>query len=162
MVLEFNEETATILEKEQSLHGSPTAGFDFSRLTLQEQIELLGYIKSARTVPIAGVQRVVIKKTTIEVRDGNIKAVKSSKNIDDVEVVHDIGYEEMPPNVVKDFKKLPDKNTELEDPDLGSMEVKDLTGGLLKEKKGAKKVLDAVLDDDAKKNLRDKLLGKKK
>src|SRR5690554_7481693 len=56
----------------------------------------------SRTVPLEGIQRVMIKTTKIEIATGNV--VENVQAIDQTETV-DIQFEEMPEDVVSKFDK---------------------------------------------------------
>lgn len=103
VVLEFNDSQATIVRNEREIYnGIP--GYNLDNLSLEEKVEMLNLIKEARTVPINGIQRVIIKqrKVEIDLESGNRKIVEQIKKIDDTKTI-DIKYEEMPPNVVSKF-----------------------------------------------------------
>lgn len=131
MVIEFNDQKATVIEKDE-LRGNPLPGIQLDNLTLAEQIELLDYIREARAIPIEGIQRVIIKQTKIEINmsDGTRMVGTDVKSIDDVEShVQDIEFEEMPEDVVSRFQKIPDKEPPIEEIGPGSIHVEDLTDG---------------------------------
>lgn len=112
VIVEFNDGKATLIEQERKASdGVP--GYNLDNLNLEEKIELLSLIKEARTVPIEGIQRVVIKQTKIEIdiNNGTRKVIEVTKNIDSVQ---DITFEEMPPNVVDKFKNTEEKEEVLE------------------------------------------------
>lgn len=104
--LEFNEQKAELVE-EPNNRGA--IGFDLEALTLSEQKELLELIKECRTVPIEGIQRVVIKKTVIE-----INTETGDRNVNQEVETHDIAFEEMPAPVVNKFEVIPDPEEEKE------------------------------------------------
>lgn len=109
VVLEFNDSHATIIRNERDVYrGVP--GYNLDNLSLDEKVELLNLIKESRTVPIEGIQRVIIKQRKIEIdlESGNRKVVEDIKKIDNTEI-KDIEYEEMPPNVVSKFDNKEDK-----------------------------------------------------
>lgn len=107
VVLEFNDHKAIVIELETLRGGANNvAGFDLSVLNTQELVELLGYIKKARTVPIEGIQRVTIKTTKIEITNLSERAVQQSVTfIDNVEK-KTIQFEDMPANVVGRFEDV--------------------------------------------------------
>lgn len=167
VVLEFNNQKAVVAEKEEN-RGNSLIGYSVEQLSLEEQVELLGYLKACRTVPIEGIQRVVIKRTIIEINpiDGTRNVNQSIINIDEVEKIkiQDIEYEEMPKNVVKDFKEIPDKEDE-EENNMGSMIIEDLTKNTKKELKSGKDVAEAVnknIISELKERMKKKNLDNKK
>lgn len=104
VILEFKDGEATIIENEKdSGHGIP--GYNLDNLSLDEQIELLAYIKEARIVPITGIQRVVIKtrKIEIDLQSGNRHLIEEVQKIDKLNV-RDVEFEEMPPEVISKFQ----------------------------------------------------------
>lgn len=116
VVIEFNGEKATVVESEDLTGTSGgVPGYNFDNLSLEEKIELLSLIKDIRTIPIEGVQRVVVKKTKIEIDlvTGNRQIVQQTQNIDKIET-HDVTYEEMPANVVSKFNNTEEKEPEPE------------------------------------------------
>lgn len=167
LILELTEQRATVLEKEETRSGH-ILGYDLDKLTLEEQIELLQYIKDCRTVPVEGIQRVVIKKTVIEINtdtgERNVNYV--SKNINEVNKVkiQDIEFEEMPDNVIDKFQAIEDVKEE-EEIDNGSIHVEDLTNGLLEgeQKQGEDVVKSVQLNavEQLKKKLKESKIGKK-
>jgi len=123
VVIEFNDQKATVLEVEEKRGAEGVIGYDLDKLTLEEQVEMLELIKECRTVPIEGIQRVVVKKTVVEIDvNGERNQLTSVQNIDKVET-KDITFEEMPPDVVSKFKHI-DENPEPE-PEKKPNEVKD-------------------------------------
>jgi len=120
LTLELTQTQTTVVEKEET-RGSIIPGYDIEQLKLEDQIELLSLIKEARTVPIEGIQRVVIKKTVIEINQGERSEYQKVET-------KDIEFEEMPDDVVSKFEKLPDKKKD-EEPDMGTVAIEDLTGG---------------------------------
>jgi hypothetical protein len=113
--LELNDQTATIVEKENDRGSIP--GFDIEMLTLDEQKDLLSLIKECRTTPLEGVQRVVIKKTVIEINTetGERNKMEATETID-------IGFEEMPAKVVDKFEKILDPE-EVVQPEMGPIVI---------------------------------------
>lgn len=110
MVLEFNDHRAVVVEQSDFEPGRHVAGFDLDKLTLKDTRQLLDLTQETRTVPIEGVQRVVIKTTKIELSTGN--TITNTKMIDNIDTV-DIEFEEMPDRVVDRFKDItPEKETE--------------------------------------------------
>jgi hypothetical protein len=146
MVIEFNDQKATVIEKEE-LRGNPLPGIQLDNLTLAEQIELLDYIREARTIPMEGIQRVVVKQTKIEINmtDGTRTVGTDVKKIDDVEShIQDIEFEEMPEDVVSRFQKIPDKEPPIEEVGPGSVHVEDLTDGKTNSGKSGDDVIQKV------------------
>lgn len=107
LVVEFNDMKAVVATKPENRGAEGIPGYDLTQLTLEEQIELLGYIKDARTVPIEGIQRVIVRKTVIEINPttGEKNKYTDEKKIDNVQT-YDIEYEEMPKNVVEKFQEI--------------------------------------------------------
>lgn len=107
VVLEFNDHKAIVIEQETLRGGANNvAGFDLAILSTQELVELLGFIKKARTVPIEGIQRVTIKTTKIEITNLSERSVQQSVTyIDNVEKKI-IQFEDMPENVVGRFEDV--------------------------------------------------------
>jgi len=106
VVLEFNDDTATIVRNERDIYrGIP--GYNLDNLSLEEKVEMLKLIQEARTVPINGIQRVIIKqkKIEIDIESGNRKIVEEIKKTDKTKTI-DIEYEEMPLEVVGKFKDI--------------------------------------------------------
>lgn len=136
IVLEFNDHKALVIEKEET-RGKYIQGFDPDCLSLEEKKELLDIIKEARTVPIEGIQRVVIKKTVIEINANTLESQRKevSKSIDDIEI-HDIEFEEMPDDVVSKFNELKTETDE-DLTDRGSVHIEDLTPTQKENKTGA-------------------------
>lgn len=159
MILEVSQTSATVIEAE-SHRGNNLPGYDLDKMKLEDQIELLTLIREARTVPIEGIQRVVIKKTVIEIKEGERSEYQQVTNIDDVHKVktHDIEFEEMPNDVVGQFQQIPDK-VEEEEEVIGPM-IEDLTEGKLEEKRNAEDVVKAI-QETALDQLRQKLKKKK-
>ena len=84
-------------------------GYALDNLSLNEQIELLSLIRESRTIPVQGIQRVVIKERKIEIDvNGNRQVVEHIHNIDRVET-HDVTFEEMPVSPLKKFKDITPK-----------------------------------------------------
>ncbi len=106
VVLEFNDQKALVVDNDsdQGLKGE-VPGYDLDELSLEEQLELLRLIQQTRTVPIEGIQRVVVKQLKIEINTETGERLQSmvTKNIDDVK---DITFEEMPPNVLAETKTI--------------------------------------------------------
>lgn len=142
IVLELNENKAVVVEKE-TLTGK-IGNYDIEKLSMEEAKELLALIKEARTVPIEGVHRVIIKTTKIEITEGNNRqVVQDIKNIDNVET-HDVEYEEMPAEVVSKFKNITPKKTKEYHPD-DDAGPKIINANEIKEEgKGIKDVTDSV------------------
>lgn len=116
VVIEFNDGQATIVNdgNDRGTAGG-VPGYDLDNLSLDEKIEMLKLIQDSRTVPIEGIQRVVVKtyKVEINTQTGERKEVHNAQNIDKVET-HDITFEEMPPDTVGKFQKIPDPEQEQE------------------------------------------------
>lgn len=91
--LEFTDQKVIIEEKEDDRGKIP--GYDINKLSFEEQKELLALIKECRTVPIEGIQRVVIKKTVIEINTDT-----GDRTVEDVVETEDIPYEELHDEVV--------------------------------------------------------------
>lgn len=106
VVLEFNDQKAIVLQQEGLDGGLP--GYDLEQLEVDEMVELLDLIKQARTIPIEGIQRVTIKTLKIEInpQTGDRNAQQQVQKIDDV---IDIKFEEMPEPVVQKFKTVEKK-----------------------------------------------------
>lgn len=103
LVLEFNENKAVVLEKKKNTgNGDKLAGYDINKLTLEEKIELLSLIQEARTVPIEGIQRVVVKQIKIEINPDTGERVKSVKETK-IDNTIDVEFEEMPNKIVDKF-----------------------------------------------------------
>lgn len=159
VVLEFNDQKAIVVEKEENRGGDGVAGYCLDNLTLQEQIELLGLIKDARTIPIEGIQRVVVKTTTIEIdpETGQRKVGQLIQNIDQIQAVE---FEEMPENVQKRMKIVPEE--ELEMPEEIPNPIKDsLPNNLPKNPKTANEI-GKMIQNDVMKKFKDKLKSNKK
>ncbi len=106
VVVEFNDHVATVVEKQSMIGREGIPGYTLDNLTLEEQIELLSLIKEARTIPIEGIQRVVIKQRKIEIDiNGNRQIVEEIRNIDKVNVAH-ATYEEMPVSTIGKYKNI--------------------------------------------------------
>lgn len=105
-VIEFNDHKAVVVNKEDNHRGLNVPGYDLSRLSLEEQIELLSLIKEIRTVPITGVQRVVIKRTVVQITEGNMNMIEKKSRVDDVKTIDIEFQEELPEDVVSKFKKI--------------------------------------------------------
>ncbi len=142
MVIEFNDQKAIVIDNEPK-RGNPTIGYDFDKLSLEEMKELLEIIRSCRTVPIQGIERVVIKQTKIEINMGTLdrNQMQITKNIDNVQHVQDIIFEEMPPDVLSKVEDVtpPDDVIEVE-----KSIIEDLTGGLAEKAKPANHQIDAI------------------
>lgn len=108
MVLEFNDHQATVVQQE-SLRGASTAiaGYDLEQLDEAELYELLQLIKLTRTVPIEGVQRVVVKKTKIEIntQTGERNVSQQTTVIQEVQQAA-VVFEDMPAQVVHKMKDV--------------------------------------------------------
>lgn len=140
MVFEFTDQRAVVIEKEDNRGTYAVPGFKLDILSVEEQVELLGYIRQARITPIEGIQRIVVKQKKIEISitEGTRTESVLTRNIDQIDTyVKDITFEEMPENVVKKFNNIPDVVVE-QDP--GTVLVEDLTDG----KKG--KTPDEIID----------------
>ncbi len=109
VVMEFNDQGATIIDN-PNMRGATEGlvGYDFSKLSLEEKIELLSLVKECRTVPIDGIQRLTLKKTVIEINPdtGERKVGEEIKTID-------IGHEVIP-NVVSRMKNVKEIEPEVE------------------------------------------------
>lgn len=118
MSIEFYDQKVLIEEKGTDRGEIP--GYNIEKLNLNEQKQLLDLIKEARTVPVEGIQRVVIKKTTIEI---NVET-GDRKQVQNVET-HDIGFEEMPADVVSKMINVPDPEEEVQ-PHMGPVLIDDI------------------------------------
>jgi hypothetical protein len=103
VVIEFNDQKAVTMEHVET-RGNQLPGLNIESLSLQERIELLSLIQESRTVPIEGIQRVVIKKTVIEMNPETGGRYQSQKTIN-VDNIQEITFEEMPPDVVSKMKE---------------------------------------------------------
>lgn len=112
VIIEFSGERALVIENDETRGNDGVPGYNMDNLSLDEKIELLSLIKEIRTIPIEGIQRVVVKKTKIEIDliSGDRRLVQEVRNVDKVET-HDVTYEDMPPDVVSKFN-----NTEQKEP----------------------------------------------
>lgn len=142
MVLEFNDQKAVVIDKHDG-RGNAAVGFDFERLSLDELKELLELIKSCRSVPLEGVERVVIKQTKIEINmtTGDRTSTLITKNIDNVEHVKDITFEEMPEKVIDRVEDI----TPIEEEPVKPKElIEDLTGGLKEKSRSGSDLLEEL------------------
>lgn len=114
VVLEFNDHQAVVINNSDKTSGEGIAGYNLSNITLDEQIELLSYIKEARTVPIEGIQRIVIKRTLIELNPetGERGPLQNVLNIDNIQ---EVKFEEMPANVISKMDNIPELIEEKEE-----------------------------------------------
>jgi hypothetical protein len=145
MVFEFNDQRAVVIEKEEN-RGNHLPGFRLDNLTLEEQIELLDYIRECRAIPVEGIQRVVIKQKKIEISitDGARREMTATTNIDKLDTyIKDVEFEEMPENVVNKFKDIPSKE-EIVEIGPGSVIIEDFTDGAKEKGKSSDDVLNAV------------------
>lgn len=115
VVIEFNDGQATVLEPENNRGKDGIPGYNIDNLSLEEKVEMLQLIQQSRTVPIEGIQRVVVKSIKIEInpQTGERVEIRNTQNIDKVET-HDISFEEMPEDVVSKFEKIPDPEMPIE------------------------------------------------
>ncbi len=103
VVIELNDQKATLIEPDNERGGVP--GFDLTKLNMQQKKEMLQLVTEARTTPIEGIQRVEIKRTTIQI-DMNTGDRTKSVTVTNVDNVSSVTFEEMPKNVVKDFQDI--------------------------------------------------------
>lgn len=151
VVLEFNDNSATIVTKPETRGAEGIAGYSFDKLTLDEKIELLSLIKDCRTVPLEGVQRVTIKKTVVEINPDTLE-----RNVAEKVQTIDTTYEELPANVVKRMTNIKEKD--IEEKPLEIPDVIDSRGPVPKPKT-AKELGDAIQNtimDDLKKKLKER------
>lgn len=124
MVIEFNDHKAVVVEQSDFESGRYIAGYDLDKLTLEDMKSLLELIQESRTVPIEGVQRVIVKSTKIEINTNS--TIINTKTIDNIDTV-DIGFEEMPERVVDKFKDIT-LPVEKEEEPTGGPKIIDLVG----------------------------------
>lgn len=105
-VIEFNDTKATVVNKEEAFRGLNIPGYDLFKLSLEEQIELLSLIKEIRTVPIHGIQRLVVRKTVVQITEGNMSTMEKKVNIDDINTVDAVFQGELPEDVVSKFEEI--------------------------------------------------------
>jgi hypothetical protein len=98
MILELDQDKAYAVDDRLATGRLP--GLDLEKLSLEELIELLAIVKESRTVEENGVQRVVVKQRTVIEIDGQLRVENITHNIDNVLPIEDIGFEEMPEDVV--------------------------------------------------------------
>lgn len=146
--LEFNEQQVTLTD-EQTNRGS-IPGYDIEKLTFDEQKELLALIKEARTAPVEGIQRVVIKKTVIE-----INTETGDKNVNNEVETIDIGFEDMPAPVVHKFENIPDPEDEPQ-PEMGPIVIDNVPKVPAKEADDVKESINKKLIASFKEKLKEK------
>lgn len=132
VVIEFNDHRAVLVEQEEIPNGRYVAGYDLDKLSIKEMRDLLELVQEARTIPIEGVQRVMVKTTKIEISTGNV--VTNEQSIDQIDVV-DVQFEEMPAQVVdkfEDITPIPEKDP-LDEP--GGIVIIDTVGKIEEDKK---------------------------
>lgn len=141
VVIEFNDHRAVIVEQEEIPNGKYVAGYDLDKLTLKEMRELLELVQQARTIPIEGIQRVVVKTTTIEINTG--RTIENQQSIDQVDTV-DIQFEEMPEEVVDKFKDITPKPEQdpLNEP--GGIKIIDTVGDVQENKASEVKAMEVA------------------
>lgn len=107
-VLEYNDRSATIVTNKLETRGSDSIpGYDFTKLDLKEKTELLSLVKECRTVPVEGVQRVIIKKKIIEINPNT-----GDRKVGEEQQTIDISHQVMPANVVKRMQNIKEKEPE--------------------------------------------------
>ena len=154
MVLEFKDQQAIVVEQETLRGGAnKVGGFDLDLLTNKELEELVQLIGETRTVPIEGIQRVIVKQTKIEINTttGSRSVNEVTQHTDQVET-KDITYEEMPDNVVDSFEDV----TYVE-PEVVSLDDKNTTDDVPKEYRLKKKVTPDDIKDRLKKQTLEEL-----
>ena len=100
--IEINNRMATVITNTQETRGA-MGGYDFSKLNLNEKIELLELVKLARK-PVDGIFPVLIKQNEISVTIGG--------DLFEEEETEEVEYEELPEEVVTKFQK---KQREVDD-----------------------------------------------
>lgn len=105
MVLEFNDTQATVVQQETLRGGgaTPIAGHDLTKLSTEELVELSDLIKKIRTIPIEGVQRVLVKQSKLVIDINGERSVEHTQTIINQVSNVKIQYEDMPANVVDKF-----------------------------------------------------------
>jgi len=144
MTIEFNENKPIVIQNPNEVSRQKSIYW----LTMEEKIEFLSLLKDARTVPIEGIQRVVIKQTKIEINQNTLERNKFLQT-----ETHDIEFEEMPKDVVSKMEKIERPIPELE-PEIGPI--------VLSEKIEQKKQIAQDLADKINKNLIDSFKKKMK
>lgn len=91
--IEINNRVATVINNTQETRGA-IGGYDFSKLTLNEKIELLELIKLSRKA-LDGIFPVLIKENEVVV----------TINDEVIQETEDVEYEELPEEVVTKFQK---------------------------------------------------------
>jgi hypothetical protein len=106
MMLEFTNHQAVVVERETLRGGAnKVGGYDLELLTDDELVELVELIKVTRTVPLEGVQRIIVKQTKIEIDiNGNRSQHEEIQSTDDVNSV--VVYEDMPEQVFDKFEDV--------------------------------------------------------
>ena len=159
VVIEFNDHTATVIEQETNRGSEHVAGYDLSQLTIDELSELLALVKETRTLPLEGVQRVVVKRTqlTVDITTGD----RSSEQVTDIihEINKKIVFEDMPAEVVSKFQDIT-KNPDDDFIDLGEANVIDnVPREYRKKPKISKEDIQKKMQDQALDELKKKLKG---
>lgn len=97
ITLEFNETSVTAKMPQETRGGVLLGGIDLTRLTLDEKKELLALIQESRTNNLDGIQKVVIKKTVIEINPHEGKITDRN--------TLDIAFQDMPADVVSKMQR---------------------------------------------------------
>lgn len=147
VVIEIDEHSAVMNRKPEIKGRKP---FDISKLSLQEQVELLNLLKQAKISEDDGIRRLVVKKNALQVMD-RIPEPASSGTIDTV-------YEEMPEKVVDKLQVVVQQQMEEEDVnkniiDARSQEAKEITQSTHEQ---VKKKINSALMEQFKNRLKQK------
>lgn len=101
-VVEVNENKATIIHKEET---NTLPGYNLDALSLEEKVELLSLIRESRTVPIEGMHKVTIRKTVVEITQGEVNISKKDIDVENVQTI-DVEFEDMPKEVISKFEDI--------------------------------------------------------
>lgn len=121
LVLEVTTDETTVVQS--NIDAYKGSGYDLSKLSLQEKVELLQLLNEARVTPVEGIRQTMIKKVTVT----TVSSGESETNDKPI----DIAYEEMPEKVIDKLQQTSDDEKEMY---IESLIIEDLVDRTVKTK----------------------------